>query len=544
MDDENGGLSEEEVAEQITSLVSKLKEGKDADKCSIIREINDICFKARDRAKSAIPTLVAYLSDDDEDIGEAALYGLSWCGEISIEALIECLFSGNPRVRERACHALGNIGDAAALARDAVRPMLKDEIQAVRLRAAWALGLMRDTSQRTLAALFAMAGSSDAKERSSAFHALMNVSERLVDIEPLRANQQMIVDALKDENEATRQWACYLIGSLQLGIAQHTELLMKHLAVEDSYEVRRAAIRQLRDLASKADLTEYMTLMSSIIRRGDRDAEDMCDVLASLGTDARSSIPTLINVLRSDDGRLVVAAAKALWKIDRRISESLPALERIFSDHDGLVCDAVCEIGPAAAPLAPKLIGALQTDDWDLQWAAADALGAIASSDPKTLDALATALGHPSPLVSSAAANAFAKVGAPAVPELAAILQIDGDPRGEFAADALGRMGHRAASAADILRRNLSSSNFALAAWCAIGLAKALGDPAAVPLLIQLLDRHDRHDLQQQAAVALGVIGPPAHSATDALEAIARGGNEDVRAAATTALSAIAAKSN
>src|SRR5262249_59773651 len=118
---------------------------------------------------------------------------------------------------------------------------------------------------------------------------------------------------------------------------------------------------------------------------------------------------------------------------------------RVFDNLGQSVCDGICEIGPAAAPLIEKVIGALDSQDWDLQWAAADALGAIASNRADVVAALTTALGHPSPIVRSAAARAFAAIGPATVPALIAILEApDDDDRREWAADAPRPMGAQA----------------------------------------------------------------------------------------------------
>jgi HEAT repeat protein len=267
-------------------------------------------------------------------------------------------------------------------------------------------------------------------------------------------------------------------------------------------------------------------------------------VLALLGPRAKSALPCLTEALHAEDGLLVIAAAEALWKIDGRVAESLPALAGLFDEYGESVCDAICEIGPAAAPLIDAVIQALQSEDWDLQWAAADALGAISSGDPKVLAILASSLGHPSPIVRSAAARAFAQIGSPGVPVLIEILQERDGDRAEWAADALGKMGHRAHEASEALRANLGSPHRGLASWCAIALAKVAGDALAVPMLIDLLARTDRPDLRKEAANGLKAIGPPATCAVDVLTSALEDDEEEVRAAVKEALAAIGAQTH
>lgn len=264
----------------------------------------------------------------------------------------------------------------------------------------------------------------------------------------------------------------------------------------------------------------------------------MCEVLAALGPKGESAIPDLVAALNGD-GRLVIEAALAIWKIDRRVDKAVPALARVFDDNPEAVCDAVCEIGPAAAPLIPKLLQSLNSqDNWDLEWAAADAIGHIASDDPAILAVLGSSLGHPSPIVRSASARALARIGLPAVPLLCDILREHTDDRSEWAADALGRMGPVAADATALLRSNLRSKNAAIATWSAIALAKVAADASVVPSLIELLAK-DRSDLRTEAALALQAIGPAASPALPALRAAMEDEDEEVRAAADGALNAI-----
>jgi HEAT repeat protein len=506
-------------------------------------QLFEICAEARGRAASAIPVLLNCLSDPDKRVGKSAAGGLHWCAPASIEPLIDCLNDPRPIVKCRACDALGSIGEPAIAACDVLRRSLIDPEPEVRAGAAKALGLMHDTSGRTIDALFEMVSSGSARGRSAALHALGNIGKALSDPGPLQAREHAVLAALEDNNADVRWSACYVLESLGLDPKQHVELLMRRFATDTSDDVHRMATGQLQRLTSAIDPAAHVPLMCNVVRAAGTTASDMCRALALLGPSADGAVPCLIGALRSDNVFLVVEAAIALWKIARRCEESLPELARVFDDMGQSVCDAICEIGPAAAPLVDKVIGALETEDWDLQWAAADALAAVASSRPDVVAALTTALGHPSPIVRSSAARAFAAIGSATVPVLIEILESPADDnRREWVADALGRMGAQAHAAIEPLKSRLQSTDRGLAAWCAIALAKIAGDAATVPTLTVLLARSDRPDLQQQAASALTAIGPPAADATQALEAALRdldANDERGRTAIEGALAAI-----
>jgi HEAT repeat protein len=202
-------------------------------------------------------------------------------------------------------------------------------------------------------------------------------------------------------------------------------------------------------------------------------------------------------------------------------------------------------LGPAAAPLLPKLIEAMQNEDsWDLQWAAADALGAIASADPAVMGALQTALGHQSPIVRSAAGRALARVGIPAIPRLLGLLQAQGDSRAAWAAFSLGEMGPAAITAAPQLLEGLQSVDDVLSTACAIALARTTGDPQTVPYLVRIIESGETASPRRAAANALGGLGPVAITAVPALELLLDDEDPDCSAAAQEALDAIKIKAH
>lgn len=526
---------EREIAEVIAHLTSQIQSPEVERRREGARQLYDLCYTAGTRARAAMPVLVDCLSDSDEQIGDSAVWGLRYCAPDSVEPLIDCLTSPDAKVRRRACDALGNIGDDALPASEALRRLLADSVQGVRTRAAWALGLLHDTSEKTIAALAAMA-----RRDSAALHALGNIGTALVDPGPLRAMQPEILNALEDDDRDVRRSACHALAALDLEPMLYLDVLTRRLADEPVADIRYLLVGQLKDLAPTVDLSGHIPLMCDVVRRGSMEARSMCDLLALLGPKAKAAVPTLADALRHEDGQLVVAAAEALWAITRRANELLPALARVFHDEAESVCDAICEIGPAAAPLAGKLIDALQSDDyWDLQWAAADALGAIAS-DADVISTLGKALAHPSPIVKSAAARALARVGPAAAPMLIEMLENNDDERGEWAADVIGRIGQPAASAAEVLRAHLRSDNAVLAGWSATALAKVTGDSTLTSLLVELLCS-ERVELRQEAAMGLKAIGPPAAAALEALRGALDDDDADVRAAAQKAIAALTA---
>jgi HEAT repeat protein len=534
-------LSDQAIAEIIFRVAAEIKHADGARRQTAIRDLSDLCRKVRVRARAAIPIWLELLADEDKEIGESASYGLSHSAPDSLEPLIDQLRHHNPTVRQRACSSFGAIGKEAIIAAHSILPLLSDPVQEVRSRAAWALGLIGDARQRTIAALFDMARAGTTEDRRSALHGLGGLAKAAADLAPLRARQQEIFDALTDAAADVRWSACYAIESLDLDPATLVDLILPRLS-DRSERVEEIAIRQLKELTEDIDLTSYLAPICQVVRGArKRSAAIACEVIGMLGPRAHAAVPFLIDALNGEDESTIIAAAVALWRVDRRIDVALPHLARLFPDFGETVCDAISQIGPAAAPLIDQVLAALESDNWDLQWAAADALGSMGSSDPAALATLTAALGHESGIIVSAAATALARIGAAAVPVLSDILLQPDDPRAEWAADALGRIGPAAGAAAEPLLAQLHSPRPGLAAWSAIALAKITGDERAVPMLVKLLDRTDRADLREQAALGLKIVGPRASGAAGALNTLRHDPDADVRTAAEAALSAVTA---
>lgn len=534
--------NDQELPRVLAHLEAIARRGGPDDRRKAIEDLYAIAYKVGGKAAACVPLLIECLSDADAKTAEDALWGLRYCKPHSIEPLIDCLDHPDPSVRTRAASALGSIGDEAHSANISLRRLLKDPNPDVRCRAAWALGLIHDTGRQTIEELFKMAANGAVLDRRASLHALGNIGKFVTDLPSFKEHSTLVMSALDDPDDDVRWSALYVIESLSLPDQDHADLLLKVAIQDRSDRVSEAALTQLKHLVPNIDLTSHVALLCEWLNRSARSVTLVCEILSSIQPAPLQAIAPLVAALDVDER--VLPVAEALWKIDRRVVESLPALARIFDDYDESVCDVLCVLGPAAAPLLPKLIEALETENWDLQWAAADAIGAIASADPVVLKTLQVALGHESPIVRSAAARALARVGSSAIPSLIDILQLQDDTRCSWAAFALGEMGPAAFTAAPQLRIGMGSSHQVLSSASAIALARIAGDPQAVPYLIQILESEDPASPRRAAAAALGDIGLAATEAIGALELVLDDDDPEVGAAAREALEAIVAKAH
>ncbi len=527
-----------ELPATVAACAARAASGDLDERRAAIEALYELACQVGPKVAGAIPTLIHGLLDADPKVGESALWALGYCRPASIEPLIECLAHPQPFVRERAAHALGNIGDPACAAAPALRSLLADRDQAVRRRAAWALGLLHDAEPATVAPLVRLVSGGTVEDRRAALHALGNIGKAAGNPAWLEPHRSLILAALEDPDNQVRQWALYAFRSLAMAPQAAADLLALIVRREESDSVREEALNHLKDLAPTVDLAGEVTTFIALVDRPGRKASLACEILALLRPAPLQAIAPLRQALNTDG--LVLAAARSLWRIERRVEPLLPALERIFDGDGESVCDLICEIGPAAAPLLPRIVQALSDEDyWDLQWAAADALGAVASPDPQVMAALLDALAHPSFIVRPAAARALARTGTPAVQALRGLVGNRADQRGPWAAHALGHMGPAAAEALPELRSAMRGRDEPLSTCCAIAVARIGADAEAVPYLMDVLQSDDPDAPRREAASALAHLGPAARGAVTALTALL--GDEDfqVHQAAEEALAAI-----
>jgi HEAT repeat protein len=504
---------------------------------SAIEQIYELALKVNAKAASAIPCLVGGLVDPDSRIGESSLWALHYCAPDSIDPLVDCLSHHAAFVRERAAHSLGNIGDNARHApAPKLRDLLGDSDQAVRKRAAWALGLVHDARVDTVQRLANMVMNGTPVDAGAALHALGNVGKS-AGPDFLAPYREQILAALGSSETEVRRWALYAAESIGLDAQTWSDTLTKIVRHDESDEVRYAALSNLKRVASSVDLASAVPSLVARLDGLGREASLVCEVLGSMRPRPTSAVPFLRKALARDE--LVLPAALALWHIERRADSVIPAMRRVFDDYGEGVCDVICELGPAASPLVPDVIKALAEENWDLQWAAADALRAIASSDERVLRTLLDALAHPSPIVRSASARALAVAGVAAVKSLRGLLVDTSDSRASLAAYALGEMGPAAAEALFDLRAGMRCGSEPLAGCCAIAVARVAGDVAAVPYLVDTLRSDDPVAPRQAAAKALADLGPAATAAVEALEALVDDGDIDVAETSVQALTAI-----
>lgn len=538
-------------AEELASLIvdeSKLAASPHLElRQDACEQLYELCQRYRERAESAIPALIDRLQDSDPKIQDHVAGGLRCCGQAAVRPLVDRLSDSNPVVRRNAAAALVTYQelDHQRSLKQIAGPLAKvlhDSNAEVRAAATAALGCTGDTSEATLEGLAGLIRSSTPSDRAAGLRAVGEIHDRSKSTAALGRFRADAIRLLGDKDANVRWAAVIALECCGLAPAELVSLLAAALG-DPSFNVRGTSLVTLAGLAREhvdcsAAVPQLIRLISTDEREYNRGLAR--ELLGEIGPAAKAAIPALQEQLNSSNESTMLEAVEALWKIDRRVDESLAAIERQLkrrSSHQEKLCDTLVPLGRHAAPLKKYIIEFLNKDgDWDVQWAAADTLGAIAPDDPDVIAALIACLGHKSGIVCSGCSRSLSKAGLKAVGPLIEQLQTGDAHRCEWAADALGRIGPAAHAAVGPLEKLLTSNERGVRAWSAIALGKINGSPAAVPVLIKALEQSDE---QEQAALALAKIGPAAKAAEPALRRLLTTGGAASRAAAKQALEAI-----
>jgi HEAT repeat protein len=412
-----------------------------------------------------------------------AVYVLSSMSEDAVRPLIEELGNPDPEVRRTAATELGNLG--AADAAPAITKLLADRDPVVRMNVA-------DTLRRLNAV------------HGEAVPLLIGLLDDAGPEGKFRHLRQPMAGA-------------YWVG----GVVPN--------------EVRHHAAMALAQGGPRARAAAPALLRVACTRDADRDLRCCALVaLGKIGPDGNPASRDLLGLLEDSDGQIRAAAAWALGRLPPAPAGLVPRLVRQLADpniHARLcAAESLGLFGTAATEAVPQLIDVLED-------AEARARGEAGRLSPPAPDAEVEVVSKRcEPLrvmhkwheeMRCAAMEALGRIGPAAksaVPALVRALELKGESpnysiedcdRCRIAAEAIGGIGPDAEAAVPSLVKLLGT-------WVNDGgvtnsaIAEALGriGPAAVPAIIQCL-RDGKGD--GMAALALGMIGPPARAAVPEL---------------------------
>jgi HEAT repeat protein len=335
-----------------------------------------------------------------------ALADLGAAAKPAVPALIAALSHQDAELRWRAARALGTIGDAAAL--DALRKACDDAEATVRAQAIFALGRLKAADEPSLRVIVARLSDKEAQVRRAAVRAL-----RMIEA-PRTTTIPLVAKLLEDADATVAMRALHSIA--EAGV----EVVPALSAALERPEARYWACLALAELGAQAK-----EAVPGLIKVLDDERPEVrmqaAIALAEIGTAAKPAAGALIK--RANDPVLPVAVATvfALGRIaDPAAAEVLAKAEQASDPTLKMLATwALAKIHPGDAQrekaAIEMLVKGLSDKDLNVAAMAARALEDL-NPDPMKVRPLVDSLTQNNPEVAERVINAFATLGARAVP--------------------------------------------------------------------------------------------------------------------------------
>jgi HEAT repeat protein len=427
--------------------------------------------------------------------------------ELAVTTLQGALADESAGVRMQSAQALGQIGPRAAGVVPDLIGRLKDEAETVRCQAAEALGQVGAAEEGTVAALTGL---------------------------------------LEDPSPAVKGAAARALGALKKAAAPAVPALVPLLQDRDE-EVRSAAAAAIAavgplDEQATGSLVEGLESPDSVVRAQTAEA------LGTIGAAAQEAAPALVEALADDNDRVRARAVKALGQMGEGAAEvAVPSLKRALRDQDNwvsaLAAEALGQMGESADDAVPALIRSLKHANPLVRGNSAEALGKLGQCAAGARQALEKASRDEEGGVRAQAVRALGKIGAPtpSSQEVALSALRDDDPGVRRAAvEAVGEWGDSNEAVVTGLTGLLEDANDPVKVEAVRVLPRLAGaTPAVIDGLCRRLLEDDSAWVQEQAALALGKLGPAAVAAGEPLLRAAQTGEASVREQAMRAIALI-----
>jgi HEAT repeat protein len=470
----------------------------------------------------AVPELSAAIKDPDPEIRLVAAYTLGCTtgfGRPLLPDLAVLVKDPNPELRMVAAHTVGRLFFSQEGASTLI-PLLKDQDVDVRWQALQGLGRLGWWAGEAIPDLVDLLKHRERDLRLAAARVFAGMGPSAKKALPA------LIKALHDSDPGVRHQVAWDLGNLGPEASLAVSDLIK--ASRDKHMMTRwAAVWALARLGPAAEKKAIAALQKALKDEDPGVRGEAASGLGAKGAAAASATRDLAHLLQDTNIHVRLAAAEALWRVDRRrIKEVLPVLRtELRNKQPGFsgrrqAAAIVGRMGMDASELVPDLLDALKDPNDFTRDQLAQVVTALGSMRPakgdlevKVTGALVNALMSDSNLfVRGAAANTLSQYGPgdkDAVETLRGALARQ-DPYGQrpVIVTALGKIGPAAAPAVGGLIVLLGDGNAAVSGTAATALGQI--GPAAKAALSQLVAHLSVPfpDIRSQAALAMAQIDP------------------------------------
>jgi HEAT repeat protein len=494
------------------------------------------------KAKAAVPALAKALKDEEAAVRAQAVSALADIGDLSeevLDALAHCLTDEDASVRRAMILSFRDLPIDRSAKRKLIVHVLKDSDPAVAGLAVHSLAeIAEEKGEEALESL-----AEALKDDEACYWGCLIASEMGPAAKPVLPG---LIELLGHQEPDVRLEALMAIAATQDASRATIAALLK--ALEDKQAgVQYAAIFALGNMGDKA--APAASAIKSRLKFDDPfvQAISAWALVKIEGESAmEQALPVLIASLKSDDERARLAAARSLLELKPDPAVVGPELVKALKDKNpqvvGNVIDALATLG---APMVEKAIPALK--DKELRSQAAVLLGRLGADSKAAVPALVESLkDEDRDEVRRDVILALAAIGPDAKAAASALVEDLGheNPRVQVSVTfALGKIGPAAKAALPQIKKNLESEDETLAAVSAWALPRiAPADASVAKLVVPKMTAALKHEdafVRREAAETLGMLGPQAKAAAEALEELTKDADEGVAAAAKEALAKV-----
>ncbi len=276
-----------------------------------------------------------------------------------------------------------------------------------------------------------------------------------------------------------------------------------------------------------------------------KDFASVCGAARVLGADAVELFPEFQKALESEEAPTQKMALFAMQNLGDENAKAMDRMIELLDSEDLNVQIAVCrvleQLGPKAAPAIDKLVELFESGTVSARSWSSIVLGAIGESDKHDILALLTERLSAFTLVEKERAMiGLGHMGAKAQPAIEKITQLMMDPTRSCqpqAAVAIWQITGKSEVSLKVLKELLTTVDYKMTVLEQLANMGPVAAPLTAAICKEL--KSDDVGVREQAAVALGKIGPGAKSAVPQLKALLKDEDALLRQAVTDAITAI-----